>query len=78
MGGLYRTDLGAWAIDRTGKKTLSLTYKTDREDGVNEMYVIDHRFIMSCFAVVSGDPARCGFRDVPEFLPACWRGRSGC
>ena len=67
----------AWAINRRGK-TRSVTYNMDREDGVNERYGIDHRsFITSCFAV-SGDPARFGFRDVPEFLAACWRGRSGC
>lgn len=40
--------------------------------------VIDHRFITSCSAFVPGDPAGCGFRDVPDFLAACWRGRSGC
>ena len=59
-------------------RTRSVTYNTDREDGDNERYVIDHRFLTSCFTVVPGDSARCGFCDVPEFLAACWRGCSGC
>ena len=61
-----------------GKELRSSTSNTDREDEVDERYVIDRRFITSCFAIVPGDSAGCGFRDVPEFLAACWLGRSGC